>query len=65
MDNDLGILTTHNLTYRVDEAIYTNLTSIIIVPPQNNPLYALNKLDGCFYINSNLIECHSCQVGKN
>jgi hypothetical protein len=65
VDNDLGKLTIHNLTYRVDDAIYTNLTSIIIIPPKNNPLYALSKLDCCLYINSVLVECHSCQVGRH
>jgi len=55
LDNDLGVLTTQNLTYRVDDYVYTNLTSIVITPPSSNPLYALSKLDCCLYARGVLI----------
>lgn len=63
-DSDLIMLTTHNLTYKVDQLLYTNLTSFVIFPPSNSPLYALKQLDCCFHHNNILIECHQCTVGR-
>jgi hypothetical protein len=63
-DSDLIMLTTHNLTYQVDQLLYTNLTSFVISPPSNSPLYALRYLGCCFYHNHILIECHQCTVGQ-
>lgn len=64
-DSDLLMLTTFNITYRVDEPIYTNSTSFIITPPHPAHLDAIDTLQCCLILSySQLIECHSCTIGK-
>jgi hypothetical protein len=62
-DNDLAMLTEHNLTYRIDQPIFTNLTSLVLVPPKNSPIFALKSVNCCLYINSVAVECHQCNIG--
>jgi len=50
-DSDLQTLAIYNITYRVDEPIYTNMTYFVITPPQGSPLFAITALNCCLILN--------------
>lgn len=64
-DYDLVTLAVHNVTYRVDEPIYTNRTSFVINPANSQHLYAIQSLNCCLILNyTYYVECHPCKIGK-
>jgi hypothetical protein len=54
-DQDLLFLCTHNLTYKLDTAIYTNQTSLVIFSPISNSFFALKTLNCCLIIDFNQV----------
>lgn len=65
-DSDLTMLTVHNITYRVDDPIYTNFTSFVITPPRPANLYAITTLQCCLILGyTQLIECNQCRTGMH